>query len=293
MDMLVESLVAESSLRPQRSESPRITILVFRTGSLGDSLVALPALRHIREQHQDAHIVLLTEAPVDGGIKAVSSFQVLIGTGLVNDFIEYRRYVGLTANLELLKKLRALRPAKTFYLMPIRTAKQRLRDIVFLTLAGCHHRIGLKLSGGLSKRVAIAETGLFESEASRLLRSVGGGPRGLKQTDFALHLSAAEREAASAQIIRGTARSEIIAFSVGTKSPCNDWGNDNWKDLTERLARLRPNAQAIFIGSADEAFRCEALGRPFGNRMLNFCGKLSPRESAADSLEVRSLYWPR
>ena len=66
------------------------TILIFSIGSLGDTLVALPAYHLIRERYPDSRIVLLTNSPVDGGVKAAPSHQILLGSGLVDDYLEYQ-----------------------------------------------------------------------------------------------------------------------------------------------------------------------------------------------------------
>ena len=55
-------------------------ILVFRVGQLGDSLVALPAIRAIRAAHPGAQLVLLTDR--QRGTASVTSWDVFGPTGL-------------------------------------------------------------------------------------------------------------------------------------------------------------------------------------------------------------------
>ena len=78
-------------------------VLVFRIGSMGDSLVAIPAFRAIAADNVGSRIVLLTNAPVDGGIKAAASHEVLMGTGLwrIERGCGLRQYTDLGLNLRI------------------------------------------------------------------------------------------------------------------------------------------------------------------------------------------------
>jgi ADP-heptose:LPS heptosyltransferase len=263
------------------SPTKRTRILVFRIGSLGDSLVALPALRGIRREFPDASITLLTNVPIHGGVKAASSYQILSGCGLVDDFIEYDPAIRPLPLLRLLSRIWRLRPEHCFYLMPIRKFRQRVRDITFLGLARCWKPRGLRFDNTFSQYKYSADTGLYENEAARLMRSIGLDHVALTHQDFSLNLSHVELDIGAQKLTPGTGRSDIIAISIGTKSPANDWGQDNWIALLQRLAQLRPRAQLITIGSGDESERCAEFGKIFQGRFVNFCGQLSPRESGA------------
>ena len=62
-------------------------ILIYRLGSLGDTVVALPCFRLIRSHYPEAEIVVLTNIPVSG--KAAAIEAVLEGTGLIDRYIPY------------------------------------------------------------------------------------------------------------------------------------------------------------------------------------------------------------
>ena len=62
-------------------------ILIYRLGSLGDTVVALPSLRLIADIFPDAERWMLTNISVNE--KAAPIEQVLEGTGLVDNYIEY------------------------------------------------------------------------------------------------------------------------------------------------------------------------------------------------------------
>lgn len=65
-------------------------ILVFRRGLLGDTVVAVAALRCLRGAFPDAHITLVSEAPVSGEISWPQ--RLLTGQGLVDTIVPFRGY---------------------------------------------------------------------------------------------------------------------------------------------------------------------------------------------------------
>src|SRR5947208_3346292 len=69
--------------RPMKIER----VLVYRLGSLGDFVVALPALRVVAAAFPGARRMLLTNFPIDP--RAPSPREVLEGTQLVDDYVEY------------------------------------------------------------------------------------------------------------------------------------------------------------------------------------------------------------
>ncbi len=254
-------------------------VLIFRMGSLGDTLLALPAFYRIRDQEPHARIVLFTNAPVDGGIKAASSAQVLAGTGLVDDFIQYPLSPSPSAILAAMAAIRRLRAARTIYLMPVRNWRQCLRDLLFFAFAGSRKVEGLPPWREIGKRWLLSN-GMYESEAARLYRLVGGKAMALTDRDFSLRLSQHETDLARARL-RPAAQGDTIAISIGTKAPANDWGDGHWQELLATLANCLPDARLVLIGSASESARSQELARPFQARVINLCGQLSPRESGA------------
>lgn len=267
------------------------SILIFSIGSLGDTLVALPAYHLIRERNPDSRIVLLTNSPVDGGVKAAPSHQILLGSGLVDDYLEYphgsRDWRALAA---VAARIRKLRPAQGVYLMPVRTVRQRLRDALFFAAAGLPLMRGLWPARNKDRHLPVeGQPEQRESEASRLLRSVSFDPRVLEPRLFSLELQPAERD--SVRPLLGPLGDDrpFIALSVGTKVPVNDWGQDRWQDLLDQLRQSLPAHALVFIGSADEAERCDQLLAHWPAGALNLCGRLSPRQSAA-VLERAALF---
>lgn len=275
-------------MKPQR---PSQTVLIFRIGSLGDTLVALPAYHLIRARYSNSQIVLLTNIPVNGGIKAAPSHQILLGSGLIDDYIAYpQMQLGLSGLLKLAGVIRKLRPEACFYLMPVRSVGQRLRDALFFAAAGYLSAKGLWSGFSANHHRPVAgRPELRESESSRLLRSVGLDSASLRHDLFSLLIHPAER--ASVQpLLRGlSAKQQFIAFSVGAKVSAKDWGQDRWLELITLLRESLQGYALVFLGSGDESARCQQLLDIWPAGGLNLCGQLNPRQSAA-VLEQAALF---
>jgi heptosyltransferase-3 len=256
------------------------TIMILRTGSLGDTVVALPAFHHIRQKEPNSRIVLLTNIPTDGGIKAASSYQVLAGSGLVDDYAEYRPPRRAADVLWLFKYFRRERVSRLYYLMPQRSFTQRLRDRAFFSMTGIPEVRGLSVSGFHDKERLSTDGVTWESESLRLLRMAGGAHKGLVREDFELGLLASERDRAR-EVLGPLLGSQYLLVSLGTKLPVKDWGDENWQAALGSLARQLPRIGLVLIGSADEYARCDKLARTWSGQVLNLCGKLTPRESGA------------
>jgi heptosyltransferase III len=74
---------------------------------------------------------------------------------------------------------------------------------------------------------------------------------------------------------------DFIALSLGGKDAAKDWGNVNWVALLQSMSRRLARIGLVFIGSADEFWRCAAIAAEWPGPTLNLCGRITVRESAA------------
>ncbi len=148
--------------RPQR-------ILIYRLGSLGDTVVALPCLHLVARAFPGAERGILTNLPVNG--KAAPMQSILEGTGLAHD---YFRYPLFTRSGRILKELRdevsAWKPQALVYLAAAKGISKAIRDALFFAACEIPRMIGLPLSHERQRRRFDRATGLYESEAGRLAR---------------------------------------------------------------------------------------------------------------------------
>jgi heptosyltransferase-3 len=275
-----------------RDQSPVRRVLIYRFGSLGDTVFALPCLHLIERSFPTAERVLLTNFPVHA--KAPAAAAVLGDSGLVSGYMRYA--AGTRDPVELLRlalRIRRFKPDLLIWLMAIRKASTVPRDLFFFRrICGIQHMIGLPdalerspvpdNASAARHRLFDAATGLYEPEPARLARHLSslGDAHLAMRTSWGLRLTGAERQKAEAVLAPLGAR-PLIVCGPGTKMQSKDWGAENWRALLERLnARYAHFALAV-VGSAEEAAVGAAVLSGWTGAKVNLCGLLTPRETAA------------
>ncbi len=272
-------------------------VLIYRLGSLGDMLIALPALHLIARAFPEAERWLLTNAPVHR--KAAPAQAVLEGTGLVHGYLRYpvgTRSVGELSRLWW--RIVRFRPEVVVYVAAARGVAVARRDTRFFRLCGARQRGGAPLTGGLQANFfgaepgsaearALLESGELESEAARLARNLAelGDARLHDPASWSLHLDKAEHARAIEAIAAVLPAPKLLAVSVGTKVQAKDWGRENWQALLARLAEDLPGWGLLLLGAAEERevsdFAAACWSAAGGGPVVNLCGQLNPRGSAA------------
>jgi ADP-heptose:LPS heptosyltransferase len=255
-------------------------VLILQIGSLGDTVVSLPCYREIARRHPGADRHLITNYPIGG--KMVPAAAILMPTGLIAGCIEYPmplRQIGQI--IELRRRISALKPSVLYYLLPEKRVFNLVRHHAFFRLCGVPRFHGIPWSRDKRYSREVVPGALWESEASRLLRTIGAPSGPPTDEDRDLALSDTERAKADA-LLRALGRSSrFVAISVGGKVPLNNWGDGNWGVLLRDLSRSRPSLGAVFVGSDDERPRNDLLAAHWEGPRLNACGQLAPRETAA------------
>jgi heptosyltransferase-3 len=261
-----------------------VRILVYRLGSLGDTVVALPCFWRIRNAYPEARISVLTNIPISG--KAAPLETILANTGLIDETIPYP--IGLRDPRELIQLRRRIAGEK-FYLLVSLTAARGLaasiRDYLFFRACGIPKIIGIPWRR--RDLVCLPQDGLYENEADRLLRRVQSLPEVDTEKDNDLALTREEKYEANRVLRESGVRLPLIAASVGTKLVIKDWGAKNWRELLALLSRDFPDLSLVLLGSPDERERSEDLSQVWQGHHANLCGQTSPRISAAILREAR------
>ena len=261
-------------------------MLVYRLGSLGDTLVALPSLHLIARAFPNAERRLLTNFPVSS--KAPAAAAVLGDTGIIHS---YERYVvGTRSPVELLKlalRIRRFRPDVLVYLMPRRGIANAQRDAKFFRLAcGIRTLIGVADTEDMQE-FRVEPDGNLEPEAFRLARNLSAlGDADVENPASWDMLLTPQEHAAAEAALAPVAAHRLIAVSVGTKVQSKDWGRDNWRALLARLAELYPQHGLVLAGAPEESEASEYAAEGWRSTanagpVINLCGKLTPRQSAA------------
>jgi ADP-heptose:LPS heptosyltransferase len=164
--------------------------------------------------------------------------------------------------------------------MPLRSVTQTLRDGLFFRMCGVRRVVGLNFARSGYSPLAASER-MWESEAKRLLRSMGVDQPSPKLADFSLGLTAEEEKSAEDVLQRAGVHGPFIAICLGTKIPVNDWGDERWSTLLKLIRERISPMSLVTIGSSAESERSARLASAWSWRTANLCGRLTPRQSAA------------
>jgi ADP-heptose:LPS heptosyltransferase len=273
-------------------------ILIYHIGSLGDTLVALPAFRAVRDNFPHAHITLLTDNQY--GENRVQCKEILDGSGLVDEYIFYTcddsfrgKALRTMRMLALLMLLRRRRFDALIYLFPTGADTPRLkRDRLFFKGAGIKKIIGM--SGFVMKQQSLLRHPLptVSHVSDQLLARIADSGLTVPcvgKNGSCLKVSA--REKAAVNELRKSQMEDggrtWIAIGPGSKMPAKVWPKERFRELMQRLID-QYDVWPVVFGGPDDAALGQELTSQWGRGYVA-AGKLGVREGLA-ALERCALY---
>ena len=263
--------------------APSDCVIVYRIGQLGDTLVALPAIRAIRDAFPLHRLVLVTDRHRTRR-GWVSSWDVLGPLRWFDDVVFYDPPAdwmrSVPTFVRLGRRLRALRPAHVFNLVSRESRPSAMRDAFFfrfIVRPGAYHgagmlpRRGRRDDGSLPRR---------EPEWRRLAQLTR---LRVPETTFRLPLRPEEHLGARQVLPMDDAASDAqwIAIGAGSKMSAKRWPKDRFASFGEALLAQYPKLRLVVVGGAEDVGLGEELCRAWGERAVNAAGRLSVLESAA------------
>lgn len=270
------------------------SLLVYRLGSLGDMVMALPALHLIRRQYADRRIVLLTNEPVIES--AAGAGQLLLGSGLCDEVLGYP--VGLR-DPKRLWRLRMEIKARRFEVAFDMNSSAGLdrgdnalrcyRNYIFLRFCGIKRILGGPWNRG--HRVIKIGASDLENESARLLKRlrIVGSLDLADRAVWSLGLNSKERIAAATLLNGCKIGAKFAVFCTGTKAAVKDWGDSNWRMFFEDFGAAVGELAMVAIGAKSDYSRADKLLAAWRGPIANLCGRCEPRVSAA-VLERAALF---
>jgi ADP-heptose:LPS heptosyltransferase len=246
---------------------------MYRFGSLGDTLVVLPAFHLVRKAFPNAHITLLTNIPVHA--KAAPMEAVLGGAGFYDDVLRYpvsmRNFDGLVRLRKSLKE--GAYDCLVYMASPKGGLMTSLRDYLFFRSCGIPQVIGVPFSRSALRSLPVPGTNLFVSRTSRTMESlVKLGTMDVNDPrSWDLHLQPEEIAEGESVLASHGIGTRFLAASVGTKNQSNDWEEHNWRSLMEQLAAEFPGVPLVLFGAGDELERSERLAQIWHGPKANLC----------------------
>ena len=257
-------------------------ILIYRLGSLGDSVIALPCFQLIRRQFPAAEITLLTNQPVSG---AAPPLQAILENTRTFDHIKAYP-VGLN-DWRSVARLRSELAAKKFDLVvslaDSRGFARSVRDWLFFKSCGFPRVVGIPFQQRHLVCQPVGDAAQYEWEAQRLLSRLASLGRATLDDDalWDLRLTTEEHDEA-VRLLGGHANTTpFLALAPGTKVSAKDWGEARWSKVLQQLGSQYPALPLVLLGSHEEHARNERLTHAWLGPTANLAGRCSPRVSAA------------
>ena len=273
---------------PDNQAAERSNVLIYLLGSLGDTIISIPALRAARRRFPDAHLIVLH----DFQSNLLVTPQSVVPPELADEFMSYSHFSNRWRNLrelwQLRGRLRRKKIAAAVYLAPTeRAARSVARDKFFFRSCGIKTLIGFH-PFNQSELYPVDERNLpavTETEALRKLRRL---ERDKMPVNIVLDLqtplltpTAAERRRAQQwlQERRRKPQSRLVAICPGCKTKANVWDNRNFIELGKRFIQTH-NDEIVLLGGAAERAAGDEITAAWGEG-LNAAGEFTVRESAA------------
>jgi ADP-heptose:LPS heptosyltransferase len=258
--------------------------LVYRPGSLGDTLVSLPAIAEVRRRYPDHRLTLLTEGSAAGSTR-VSPWAILKETGWFDDVHFYAVKAATAAdryhNVALALRLRANHYHDIFSLAPPRTKRQlRVDASIFRGVVGARR---YHAANRPAWPVADLDPSLVEHEGLRLLRIVDPAASDDVIRTFRLDVPAIDRAMGREVLTELGVTPDHLLVGVGPGSGRSStaWPAERFAAVGSALLRRFRNIVLLAIGGVNERTLCDRLCDVWGPRSHNLAGRLSVFGSAS------------
>lgn len=254
-------------------------ILVYRLGSLGDTLVALPAFHAIREKFPHAEITILTSR-LENSI--IAPLETILPKRLFNNLIFYplqTRNIIIISNL--IKNIRK----KNFDLVINLTANRGLiktfRDLLLFKICRIPNLLGFSFS---SKDLVLQKKqgDFYEPERERIFRRIKVLTKKSCEDESLWDLLFTEEEKQTAESILNNHGIAIpfLSVSLGSQFEEKKWQPSNWSKTIEIIHEKYSQLQIVALGAKNEESLSREILSPITKNYINLCGKTNPRISA-------------
>lgn len=256
------------------------TILIFRTGNLGDILCAIPAMRSLRNNFAKSKIILMTAI----NPKALNlPADILKNTSLYDRLIMYesKDLKKIKSILSLIHQIRNQRVDLLVYLSQSDASLFRLvRDMFFFRLAGCGRAYGFRLNKHRIFRIAQRYYRTFDREVERLMKIIFSLGISKSNVSFDLPIDDLSKVKIDSLLsikenIRGVHR---VAISPGSNMPVKCWPIENFIRLALDLTS-KYNVFIIFLGDKKDNVLCQRITEEIKNNCLGLSGKTTIQEA--------------
>jgi ADP-heptose:LPS heptosyltransferase len=228
---------------------------------------------------------MLTNFPVN--VKAPPAAAILENSNLVHGYFRYS--AGTRSPRELISlwwQLLRWHPEVLIYMGASRGIESARRDAKFFRFCRIKRLVGVPLTEDMQQNRWEESEQALEPEGARLARNLSELGDVDLNAPASWDLLLTDKEHARAkEVLAAASGRPVIAVSVGTKVQSKDWGRDNWRSLLNQIAKLYPDHALALCGAGEEnaasEFAADGWRQNSSATVINLCGLLTPRESAA------------
>ena len=278
-------------------DKPLKTVLVFRTGRLGDFLNAIPALHLLRERLQGARIILATTVSAQPAMQALSASYAdlsalpwldLVVPAPVNRAIAFTMTGRSRGVTDLRRLIREESPDAVFILSNMgETLRSKLKKLVFFRLAGYRGPLfgvdGLAHRGLLRRRQF--ELGIYEHEVYGPIHAVSECPRigPVEDSEFRQDVSIPESAMRSIRELIPQVWQDgrpLVAVAPGASFSHKTWPAQRFIAVGRELQR-EFNCRFFVVGADGDRPLGAEIEAGLGRNCLDVTGRTSVTELAA------------
>jgi heptosyltransferase III len=261
-------------------------ILIYLFGSLGDTIVAIPALRTIRRHFRDAELILMENLSAEGIVRV----SQVVPENLLDGHFDYEIPAGgfrkLLNIFTLNRRLRREKfDAAVYLVISERPAASVSRDRIFFRLSGVRRLIGFHAFSEtqLYPRDENGRPAMTEHEAARKLHRLRMDGIEILPEDSRLPLiEFSENDLRKVQNWLASRRkktaAKLVAVAPGCKTKANVWSLENFIEIGRRL--IAENCELLIVGGKGEFDAGNQMLAAWGEG-INAAGEFSIRESGA------------
>lgn len=244
-------------------------ILIFRTGSIGDSICAIPSIIAIGKTYPGASVDILTNA----GRENLVGLYYLLNAKYYRKIIDYYG----ASKKELFKLLRKEKYDLVVQLPQVDASfTSLLRDMLIfrgISSSGIGWFVSqLKLFTKTQSKCLV-----FPNENSRLLRFLKENYFVTGGVEAELNIQQKDKDVVNSLFLEEniTVTDKKLCMVIGAKRPQNRWPIDYFVKVAEYFSS---KFKIILIGGKEDSI----LAKPLLHipNLINFCGKLTPMQSA-------------
>ncbi|MBS1749981.1 MAG: glycosyltransferase family 9 protein [Bacteroidetes bacterium] len=245
-------------------------ILIFRTGSIGDSICAIPSIIAVGRTFPEASVDILTNAGKEN----------LVGLFYLLNPKHYRKiidYYGVSKR-ELFKLLRKEKYDLVIQLPQVDASFTSLCRDMLVYRCICSSGIGWFVSQLRLFTKTQSKYLIFPNENSRLLGYLRENRFLTDGVEAELNIQQEDKDVVNSlfreENINGTDKK--LCMVIGAKRPQNRWPIEYFVKVAEYFSL---KFKIILIGGSEDS----KLAKPLLHipNLINFCGKLTPMQSAA------------